>query len=178
MRMIYLSPSVEKIIEYSPDQLLGKSFEDIIHSRERNVFSIWMERILNRVEEDRIIELRSQKSSGSWINGEILAKNMLDNEIINGIVINIRDITARKRAEDQIRKLSLIMEHSQNSIIVTDPDGNIEYVNPAFENLTGYTLSEVIGQKPGILKSEQSVSETFDELWPVFQKGRSGEVNS
>ena len=172
MRMTYLSPSIEHITGFNQEQLLGKSFEDLIHSRDRKLFDIWIEKIKDKTDEQRVIEFRMQKRSGQWINGEALAKNMLDSDVIRGIVINVRDITIRKRAEDEIRKLALVMEQNPNSIVVTDIDGNIEYVNPAFEHITGYSLSEVIGQNPRVLKTDHTPKEVFEDLWHTIKAGR------
>lgn len=172
MRITYLSPSIEPITGFTQGQLLGKSFEDLIHSRDRELFRIWMDKVMDGTEEHRVIEFRLQKRSGQWINGEAIAKNLLDSDVIRGVVINVRDITIRKKAEDEIRKLALVMEQNPNSIVVTDTDANIEYVNPAFEKITGYRVSEVIGKNPNVLKTEHTPPETFVELWKTIKSGK------
>lgn len=94
----------------------------------------------------------------------------------SGKVIGIfgisRDITARKTAEDQLRKLSLAVEQSPESIVITDLDARIEYVNEAFLRSTGYTREEVIGQNPRVLKSGRTPKETFSNLWETLDKGQ------
>ena len=82
-----------------------------------------------------------------------------------------RDITERKQTEDQLRQLSSAVKYSPASIIITDPDGNIEYVNPKFIKLTGYNLEEVRGQTPRILKSGQTPPEVYEELWQNILAG-------
>ncbi len=84
----------------------------------------------------------------------------------------IHDVTQRVRAEGELRKLSRAVEQSPASIVITDRDGRIEYVNPAFESVTGYTLAEVRGQNPRILKSGVTPSATHDELWETITSGR------
>ena len=64
-------------------------------------------------------------------------------------LVNVADITKLKKAENVIRDLSLIATHTDNQVIIADSNGAIEYVNKAFEKLTGYTLEEVKGKKPG-----------------------------
>ncbi len=83
------------------------------------------------------------------------------------------DITQRKQAEEQLRKLSMAVEQSPASIVITDLQANIEYVNPAFTNLTGYTFDEVIGQNPRVLKSSDKRPEDYRELWETLTSGKS-----
>ncbi len=82
------------------------------------------------------------------------------------------DITERKQAEDQLRKLSRAVEHSPASIIITDRDGKIEYVNPKFIALSGYSPEEVRDQTPRILKSGQTHPEVYAELWQTILAGK------
>ena len=68
-----------------------------------------------------------------------------------GRVVTIRDITERKWADEQLRQLSRAVEASSTSIVITDAQGHIEYVNPKFPQFTEYTLQEVRQQNPRIL---------------------------
>jgi PAS domain S-box-containing protein len=82
-----------------------------------------------------------------------------------------RDITARKRAEDELRTLSRAVEQSPASIVITDRLGNIEYVSPRFEQVTGYASAEVVGKNPRILKSGVTPAETYVEMWRAISEG-------
>jgi len=68
--------------------------------------------------------------------------------------------------------LSAAMEQAADGIILTDPNGKIEYVNAAFTSLTGYTSAEVVGQNPRILKSEKQASATYEQLWNTIRSGQ------
>ncbi len=83
----------------------------------------------------------------------------------------LRNITERKNVEERLRKLSLAVEQSPASVIVTDTQGTIEYVNPKFTEITGYTAEEVIGQTPRILKSGQKSQESYKVLWDTILAG-------
>ena len=88
------------------------------------------------------------------------------------IFMIIHDITQRKKAEFQLRKLSGAVEQSPNSIIITDVKGNIEYANPRFEELTGYTQKEVIGHNPRFMKSGRTKPEVYKSLWKTITAGK------
>ena len=81
-------------------------------------------------------------------------------------------IVERKQAEETLRKLSRAVEQSPASIVITDTEGTIEYVNPKFTELTGYSSVEAIGKKPSILKSEGMPSGNYDDLWKTITEGR------
>lgn len=81
------------------------------------------------------------------------------------MVGTIQDITNTKQVTSSLLKLSLAVEQSPNSIVITDLEGNIEYVNSAFTTITGYTKEEVLGKNPSILKSDQTPQSTYDDMW-------------
>ena len=84
----------------------------------------------------------------------------------------IAEFTARQRAEEQLRKLSLAVEQSPVSILITDVTGAIEYVNPKFIELTGYTADEVRGKNPRLLKSGEMPAGSYQQLWQTITQGR------
>jgi diguanylate cyclase (GGDEF)-like protein/PAS domain S-box-containing protein len=109
------------------------------------------------------------RKDGTLICVEISAKQLPDGHL-QGIV---RDITQRKQAEDQVRQLSSAVEHSPISIVITDINGNIEYVNPKFTTITGFTLDEVRGKKPAdTFGSSETLPETRAEHWQTILSGK------
>ena len=83
--------------------------------------------------------------------------------------------TQRERtfAQDSLRKLSRAVEQSADTVMVTNREGVIEYVNPAFEALTGHSSQEVIGKTPRILKSGEQSPEIYEELWKTILSGNT-----
>jgi PAS domain S-box-containing protein len=84
----------------------------------------------------------------------------------------ITDITERKQAEDQLRRLSRVVEQSPSIVVITDTRGYIEYVNPKFTEITGYATEEALGKNPRILKSGEQGLEFYRDLWTTILAGQ------
>ena len=88
-----------------------------------------------------------------------------------GRIWAFRDITERKRNEDTLQQLSMAVEQSPASVIITDPHGNISYVNRKFTECTGYRPEEVLGKNPRILKSGRTSPDVYRSLWSTIKQG-------
>jgi PAS domain S-box-containing protein len=84
-----------------------------------------------------------------------------------------RDITDRSKLLDDLTKFSTAVNQCPVSIVITDIKGNIEYVNPKFTKLTGYTIDEVLNKNPGILKSGEQTEEFYKNLWDTILSGKA-----
>jgi PAS domain S-box-containing protein len=121
--------------------------------------------------ENRHFESLHKKADGSIRNVEVFAQKVF----INGkfiIYAIIHDITERKQAEETLKKLSVAIEQSPAVVVITDPEGNIEYANPMFTESTGYTLEEAKGRNPRILKSGMMSREFYKNLWKIILSGK------
>ena len=120
----------------------------------------------------KTVELTSKRKNGEEFPAEVsLSSVNLDGQW-NAIGI-INDITDRKKSENERMKLSQAVEHSPASVVITDVKGNIDYVNPRFSEVTGYSFSEVAGQNPRILKSNKMEPEIYEDLWRTISKGKT-----
>ncbi len=84
-----------------------------------------------------------------------------------------RDITERKKAEEDLAKFKLGIENTDNAVFLTDTSGVIQYVNQGFEKIYGYTPQEVIGQTPRLLKSGLHPQDKYEELWKTLLGGKT-----
>lgn len=84
----------------------------------------------------------------------------------------VGSVIERRDAEEEMRKLSAALEGTADMISITDLDGRVEYVNPAFEQVTGYTLDEVHGKTLSLLRSGLHDREFYEDLWQTIQQGR------
>jgi two-component system, NtrC family, sensor kinase len=94
------------------------------------------------------------------------------NGIYYGRIWNFRDMTEQKRNQEALQQLSLAVEQSPSSVVITDPQGNISYVNRKFTECTGYSLQEVLGQNPRVLNARQCPAELYRDLWCTITQGR------
>lgn len=83
----------------------------------------------------------------------------------------VQDVTDHKEAEAELKKLSAAIDHSVNVIFITNVKGSIEYVNPMFEEVTGWSKEEAIGQNPRILSSGETTKAEYEELWKTIASG-------
>lgn len=100
-----------------------------------------------------------------------VADTETDETLIGMLSDRISDYIAQRLAEDSLRKLSLAVEQSPVSIMITDRQGRIEYINPRFCNLTGYTAAEVLGQNASMLKSGEMGPENYAQMWKTIMSG-------
>ncbi|MDR3370337.1 PAS domain S-box protein [Rhodoferax sp.] len=126
------------------------------------------------------LEYRIRLSDGSerWLFGNSLPERQDDGSVLwHGF---ITDITERKAADDRLRQLSRSVEQAPVSIMITDLQGDILYVNPTFTHQTGYTLAEAQRQNPRILQSGLTPPEVYVELWDALCQGRvwQGELHN
>lgn len=90
---------------------------------------------------------------------------------INHIYYTFVDITKRRQADSNMRKLSQVVEQSPVSVVITDTEGTIQYVNTKFEHISGYSREEAIGQNPRIVKSGETPDEEYARLWQTITSG-------
>jgi len=88
-------------------------------------------------------------------------------------VVNLHDVTATRKAEAERERLNLAIEQCEEVVIVTDPAGTIEYANPVYEKITGYTVAESIGQNMSMHKSGEHGEALYAELWRTITSGRT-----
>ena len=94
-----------------------------------------------------------------------------DNGEANRYIGTVIDITERKLAEIALKKMSVAVDQSPTIVVMTDVQGNIEYVNPMFPVQTGYTFEEVSGKNPSILKSGLTPKSVYEDLWDTILAG-------
>jgi len=112
------------------------------------------------------------RADGSSFPVEYWSRPMFKDGELVGAVVTFVDISERKKVDEQLLKLSSAIEQTADAISITDAHGVIEYVNPAFESITGYSSAQIIGKKPNILKSGKHGEEFYHRVWEELKAGR------
>ncbi len=170
-RFITVNSKLVEILGYdSREELMSKNIgRDIFASsadRERLIAAYADASVGNE-------EIQWQRKDGSYIWVELTMHLIKDNggnlEYLEGFVW---DRTERRKADEQIARLSYAVEQSSVCVVVVDLDGNIEYVNSRFSQLTGYSAEEVLGKNPRILKSGLNAASIYQDLWETISSGK------
>jgi PAS domain S-box-containing protein len=140
----YISPALENVLGYSPEFLLGKSAFSLIHPGDeegaRNAFAALIES-----GSQATLELYCRHADDSWRYLQAVGANYFHDPAIQGLVVNLHDITARKKMEEETRVFELAIETSLDGFLLNDLKGNITYANAAALRIFGYSLEEIAG---------------------------------
>ena len=169
---IFANPAYLKLFGFkSNEQIYKTSILESIAPSHRSQMINNIEKRAKNVMVPAFYESRGVRTNGAEFDAEFsVATYKLEDEIYS--VATIRDITERKKAEEELRKLFHVIEQSPVSLIITDYEGNIEYINPFFTKLTGFTLEDVKGKTPRILKSGYTSLSEYKEIWGMISNGR------
>ncbi|MCK5207304.1 MAG: PAS domain S-box protein, partial [Cyclobacteriaceae bacterium] len=170
-RFIEVNSVFERLSGYSKEELIGKTSTEMgfyvnLNDRERLFNQLSDKGKL--VDYEIIFRMKSGKQRICRLFSEIIE--------IKGkpqLLTIVRDITKQKQIEDQLNKLTTAVEQSANTVVITDLEGNIEYVNKKFTEITGYTYEEAIGQNPRILKTDYHKNKIYQKLWNTITNGKT-----
>lgn len=179
-KMLFVSPSCERITGYSAEAFLSGrlSIGKIISDKESPAT---IQHFDEPDRHDRVhdFDFRIIASTGEerWLNHVCLAIYDENGQFIGRRASN-RDITERKLAEFETLTLSKALHHSPAAVLITNARGEIEYTNPKFTEITGYSAEEVLGKNPRLLKSGKHDEAFYQQMWKTMQTGATwtGEI--
>ncbi len=170
-RIVRISDSIQYLLGYKPGDVVGGKLWQFSKDATRRTQFLQAIASNNGIVEDYQAPLRHRDGSSVWvsINAHIINDAYGVPTGIEGIA---RNVTDRKRAEAEMVKLSRALEQGADAVMITDVTGIIEYVNPAFEKITGFAGSEVLGRKPSVVKSGRMPDEFYRRLWDMILSGQ------
>ncbi len=182
----FISPAVKKLRGYEPGQAIKLDISEVLTPQSyEKAITLFKEVLVSAGKgspieiEPKNIELEMIRKDNTTVWTEVRISLLKDiNGLPDGIVGVTRDISKRKLVTEELRKHSRAVQQSPVSIMITDKEGKIEYVNPKFTQITGYSIEEVYGKNPRILKSGQMKSNVYSAIWNNITNGKnwSGEL--
>jgi two-component system, cell cycle sensor histidine kinase and response regulator CckA len=172
-KVVDVNPFLLQLLGYSYDAICGQYlwelgvFKDIAASKE--AFKTLQDNEYIRYDDLPLETLDRKPIAVEFVSNVYL----VDNSKV--IQCNIRDITERKRTDAERKRLMAAIEQVGEVIVMTDAQGIIQFVNPAFERTTGYSREETLGRNPRILKSGKQDELFYHNLWDTLTSGRTWE---
>lgn len=171
----YVNGAAAPLLGWDPEDLVGRSLEVLLPPEARDEMGAALGRHLEtgipRIPEDPV-EVWAVRKDGEEVLLEV-AFAEYDERGARHFTGIARDVTERRRRELERTRLFRAIEQVAELVVVTDPEGRIEYVNPAFETITGYTREEVLGRNLRLLKSGQQSLADYQELWDTLLAGET-----
>ncbi|WP_156952640.1 PAS domain S-box protein [Maridesulfovibrio frigidus] len=178
-KITFVNTQAENTFGYSREEMLGEPIEMLIPKDQRKdhpekVQSFFRAGVNQKISPAANFEALTK-------DGNILAIDVKLNPIQTGqetqVIASVRDVTEQKRAQEAIKKLSQVVEQSPVSVAITDKKGVIEYVNPSFCTVTGYSLEEILGKTPRFLSSGKTPKYVYENMWTTILEGKAWKGN-
>ncbi len=169
-RHVYANRRVRELLGFSDKEMHGVGLKDLIKPDEYDGIIAHLRSDVGDDGDTHSYETNLVAKDGTTIPVEIAASKTVWQGHKGGMLF-VRDISARKSAEETMHKLSRAIDQTADVVFITNRDGCVEYVNPAFEKVTGYRADEVIGKTPDMLKSGKQGPEFYANVWKEIQSG-------
>ena len=145
---MYSSPAIKQMLGFEPEDTIEKNVFTFVHPDDIIQLKDYLSQMkLTGHQKMPLLRFRNTRGEWRWIESKVT--DMYDNPEVAGYVFNCRDVTERKIADAEIEKLSFIARETNNAVIITNPAGEIVWVNEGFTKITEFEFEEIIGKKPG-----------------------------
>ncbi|MEB3219201.1 MAG: response regulator [Nostocales cyanobacterium 94392] len=168
-----ISYSITQILGYAIEDFKEKKLSDFVSPEDKPKLTRYFDKLAKTPGLSPPLELRFRHQDDSWRVLEAISNNLLNDAIVTGVIISLRDITERKQAEERLRLLESVVVNANDAIVITEAEPHqtpygpkIVYVNEAFTRMTGYESQEVIGKTPRML---QGLKTDVNELAKIRQ---------
>ncbi|MBA4392709.1 MAG: hypothetical protein C0407_04060, partial [Desulfobacca sp.] len=175
-RVIYESPSTERILGYPSGTFIGQSPFSLIHPDDLDRVGKDLDQVFQSIYDGNTTEFRCRKVDGSWVHLEAVGSNQFTNPSVRGIVLNVREITQRKLAEKALEESEglyrALIETTNTGYVVLDHEGRVLDANEEYVHLTGYhSLNEIQGRSVLEWTAEYEKAKNFEAVKKCFKEG-------
>ena len=168
-KVTFESPSIERLLGYKPEELLGTSAFDTIHPEDREPVIKEFMSAVGQEGKSKNVEMRLRHKDGSWRVFEAISRNLFHDPLVNGFVVIGRDISVRKQAENEVRKsrdrLEKVFDGVTDGILVLGMDFRILQCNYSAEKMFRYKKEELIGQPNKMLMQRKTELKEIGQSW-------------
>ena len=171
-RLVYVNRALARMAKTDASRLLGLPFNQFVHPSELPRVADYYKRRMAGETAPQVYETMLVAADGTDIHVELNA-GVTTFEGLPADLVFIHDITERKISDAERAQLVMAVEQTTDAVVITDMQGNIQYANPAFERITGYSRVEALGKNPRFLKSGRQESDVYEAMWAALSKGQS-----
>lgn len=165
----YTSPAAEKLFGRSVEDMVGHDIREFVV--QDDLRHIDLPTLHQQFGTTTPVEYRVYDHAGQIQVLESFIERFENESGLEQFILCSRLITQRKRAEEENRVLSMVVAQNPSSVVITDVHGQIEYVNPYFEQATGYRFDEVVGKNPRVLNAGKTPKQVFTQMWQTILDG-------
>jgi PAS domain S-box-containing protein len=171
LQLTYVNQNMDNAVVFNFRPFIGSTTDKASRKMTPKGYRNTLKKVIRTGRAEELeIEVKNPEGELRIHNVRFVSERNNEGKIIGALAVG-RDITEIKRTQDSLRKLSYAVEQSPVSIVITDTMGTIEYINPKFTEVTGYTSDEVIGLNPRILKSGNMPKDFYHNLWDTILNG-------
>ena len=168
------SSSIERVFGYKVGDDIGRSSFDFVHPDDLSNGSNAFAELLKKPGSTTHYEIRARHADGSWHTLEVVGRNLLDNPAIGGIVANFRDITERKRMQEELayseEHFRALIENSLEAMAIINGEGLLSFLSPSFERLLGYRLEDYMSKSPFAFVHADDLPRVFNVFSDLARK--------
>ena len=170
LRFLQVNHGAQLNTGYDIDELLALTPLDMAPRLDKNTFKKLLAPLIKGREECVLVNTQFKRRDGSSYPVEMRLQ-FSPQETPPVFLAIVQDITQRETDEAQMAKLSSALQQTADAVVITDNNGVIEYVNSAFENITGYSSTEVMGKNPSLLNSGKHPKGFYKKMWKIISAG-------
>jgi PAS domain S-box-containing protein len=172
--VVYQSPSITRVLGYTPDELMGESSFDFVHPDDTPASRAFIDAIIRQPGTTHQTEFRFRHRDGTYRMLETMGRTLREDSADEGIVVNSRDITERKEAEAAVHRseehFRTLIENATDLITILEPDGTIRYESSAITRMLGYTPEELVGRNPFDLIHPDDAAQVAARLGELIER--------
>ncbi|MBT3390041.1 MAG: GAF domain-containing protein [Chloroflexi bacterium] len=178
----FANASAAQLLGYAPEELVGQNLHTIVHPAlaAGDTFPVSAPICISTLNGRPVSDEQDVfwRSDGSSFLVAYASNPIIFNQQILGAVLTFSDITEKLHSEEQLRLQAAALNSAANAVLIADAQGEVIWANPAFSDLTGYDVAEVLGQNPRVLKSGEHDESFYQQMWSTITGGNvwAGEI--